>query len=48
MDGNLLGHIKQYIHKNILSGDLVSNSEKLAFIRGVELMLLFYSISPLM
>ena len=47
MDANLLGHIKQYINKNILNGDPVSNSEILAFIR-VELILSFYSISPLM
>ena len=47
MDANLLGHIKQYINKNMLSGDPVSISEILAFLR-VELMLSFYSISPLM
>jgi hypothetical protein len=44
MDTNLLCFVKQYINKN-LSGDLVSNSEILAFIR-VELMLSFYRVSP--
>ncbi len=47
MDANLLGYTKQYINKNMLSGDPVSNSEILAFLR-VELMLSFYSISPSM
>ena len=44
MDANLLGHVKQFINKN-LSGDAVSNSEILAFIR-IELMLSFYRVSP--
>ena len=39
MDPNLLGHVKQFINKNV-SGDPVSASQILAFIR-VELMLSF-------
>jgi hypothetical protein len=44
MDTNLLCFVKQYINTN-LSGNPVSNSEILAFIR-VELMLLFCRVSP--
>jgi hypothetical protein len=32
MDANLLGYTKQYINKNMLSGDPVSNSEILEFL----------------
>ena len=46
MDPNLLGHVKQFINKNI-TGDPVSASEILAFIR-VELMLSFYRVSPML
>ena len=44
MDQSFLCYVKQYINKN-LSGNPVSNSEILVFIR-VELMLLFYRVSP--
>jgi hypothetical protein len=44
MDANFLGHIKQFINKN-LSWDSVSNSGILAFI-WIELMLSFYQVSP--
>jgi hypothetical protein len=47
MDANLLGHVKQFINKNLASGDPVSTSEILAFI-WIELMLMFYRVSPVL
>jgi hypothetical protein len=47
MEANLLGHVKQFINKNLASGDPVSTSEILAFIR-IELMLMFYQVSPVL
>jgi len=44
MDADLLGHVKQFINKN-LSGDAVLNSETLTFIQ-LEVMLSFYQVSP--